>query len=117
MLLAQHHFYIADPGCYAKMCVYNIRLEFQMEIEQRDVVRSLHGKGMEPPVIVVELAGACHKEAFDENIANPWLHEIKLPRSDLSDRPSSGRPPVDDIDARILQVSEAEPWSFDSNDC
>jgi hypothetical protein len=40
-----------------------------------------------------------------------WLREIKWHRSDLSDRPSSGRPPLEDIDARILQVLEAEPWS------
>jgi hypothetical protein len=40
-----------------------------------------------------------------------WLYEIKLHRSDLSDRPSSSRPLLEDIDARILQVLEAEPWS------
>jgi hypothetical protein len=40
-----------------------------------------------------------------------WLHEIELHRSDLSDRTSSGRPPLEDIDARILQVLEAGPWS------
>jgi hypothetical protein len=31
-----------------------------------------------------------------------WIHEIKWHGSDLSDRPSSGRPPLEDIDARIL---------------
>jgi hypothetical protein len=36
---------------------------------------------------------------------------MKVHRSDLSDRPSSGRPPLEDIDDRILQVLEAEPWS------
>jgi hypothetical protein len=40
-----------------------------------------------------------------------WLHETKLHRSDLSDRPSSGRLPFENIDARILEVLEAEPWS------
>jgi hypothetical protein len=39
------------------------------------------------------------------------LHEIKSHRSDLSNRPSSGWLPLEDIDARILQVLEAEPWS------
>jgi hypothetical protein len=41
-----------------------------------------------------------------------WLHEIKFDRSNLSDRPSPGRPPLEDIDARIQQVLEAEPWSL-----
>jgi hypothetical protein len=39
-----------------------------------------------------------------------WRHEIKWHRSDLRDWPSSGRPLLEHIDARILQVLEAEPW-------
>jgi hypothetical protein len=34
------------------MYVYNIRLEVQMEIEQKDVVSCLHHKGMKLPAIV-----------------------------------------------------------------
>jgi hypothetical protein len=40
-----------------------------------------------------------------------WLYEIKLHRSDLSDRPNSRRRLLEDIDAQILQVLETEPWS------
>jgi hypothetical protein len=111
MFLAQHQFNIADPGCYVKMYVYNIRLELEMEIEQRYAVGYLHSKGMKPPVIVAELAAVYREEAFDESRVKYELHEIKLHRSDLSDRPSSGRPPLEHIDIRILQVLEAEPWS------
>jgi transposase len=93
------------------MHVDNIRLELQMEIEERYVVSYLHRKGMKLPAIVAELAAVHHENAFDENRVKYWLHEIKLHRSDLSDRPSSGRPPLEDIDARIRQVLEAEPWS------
>jgi hypothetical protein len=93
------------------MYVYNVRLEFQMEIEQRSVMNYLHRKGMKLPTIVAELAAVYHEDAFNENRMRYWLHEMKLHRSDLSDRPSSGRPPLEDIDARILQVLEAEPWS------
>jgi hypothetical protein len=55
---------------------------------------------MKLPAIVAELT------AFDENIMKYWLHEIKLHLSDLSHRPR-----LEDIDARILKVLEAEPWS------
>jgi hypothetical protein len=82
-----------------------------MEIEQRYVVSSLHRKTMKLPVIVAEPAAVYHEDGFDENGMKYWLHEIKLHRPDLSDRPSSGRLPLEDIDARILQVLEAEPWS------
>jgi hypothetical protein len=92
-----------------KLYIYNIRLELQMEIEQRFVVSYLHRKEMKLPGTVDELAAVYHKDAFDENRVKYGLYEIKLQRSDLSDRPSSGRPQLEDIDARILQVLEAEP--------
>jgi hypothetical protein len=92
------------------MYVYNIRFELQIEIEQRCVVSYIHRKGMKLPANVAELTAVYHENAFDENRVKYWPHEIKLHRSDLSDRPSSGRLPLEDIDARILQVLEAEPW-------
>jgi transposase len=63
------------------------------------------------PAIVAELATVYQEDGFKENRVKHWLHEIKSYRYDLSDRPSSGRPALEDIDARILQVLEAEPWS------
>jgi hypothetical protein len=71
------------------MFVYNIRLELQMEVEQRYMVSYLHRKGIKLPAIVAELAAVDHKDVFDGNRVKYWLHEIKLHRSDLSDRPSS----------------------------
>jgi hypothetical protein len=91
MFLAEPQFYIADPGCDVKMYVYNIRLELQMEIEQRYVVSYLHRKGTKLPAIVAELTAVYHEDAFDESRMKYWPHEIKLHRSDLSDRTSSGR--------------------------
>jgi hypothetical protein len=56
MFIAERQFYIGDPGCYMTMYVHNIRLELQMEIEQRDAVSYLDRKGMKLPAIVAELA-------------------------------------------------------------
>jgi hypothetical protein len=92
------------------MHVDNVRLELHMKIEQRYVVSYLHRKQMKLPATVTKLAAVCHEDALDENRVKYWLHEIKVHRSDLSDRPSSGRLPLEDNDARILQVLEAEPW-------
>jgi hypothetical protein len=80
-----------------------------MEIEQRYVVIYLHRKWMKLPEIVAKIAAVYHEDAFHENTVKYWRHEIKLHRSDLGDRPSSGGPPLEEIDARILQVLEAEP--------
>jgi hypothetical protein len=73
-----------------------------MEIEQRYVVSYLPRKGMKLPAIITERAAVDQEDAFDENKVKYLLHEIKLHRSDLSDRPSSGRRPLEDIDARLL---------------
>jgi hypothetical protein len=81
-----------------------------MEIDQRSVVSYFHCKGMKLPAIVAELAAVYHEDAFDESRVKYWPHEIKLNCSDLSDRPSSGRAPPEDIDVRILKVLEAGPW-------
>jgi hypothetical protein len=80
-----------------------------MEIEQRYVMSYLDRKGKKLPAVVAELAAVDHEDAFDENRVKYWLYEIKLHRSDLSDRLRSGRSPLEDIDVRILQVFEAEP--------
>jgi hypothetical protein len=93
------------------MYVYNIPVELQMEIEQGLVVGCLRRKGMKLSAIVAELAAAYHEDAFDENRMKYRLHEIKLHCSGLSDQPISGRPPLEEIDARSLQVLEAGPWS------
>jgi hypothetical protein len=89
--------------------VSDIRLELQTEIEHKYEVSYLHRKGMGLPAIVAKPATVYHEDPFDGNRVKYWLHELKLHRSDLSDRSSSGRPHLEDIDARILQVLEAEP--------
>jgi hypothetical protein len=104
MFPAKRQFYIADPGCDVKMYVYNTHLEFQMEIEERYVVSYLHRKGMKLPAIVAELAAIYYADAFDENRVKSWRYEIKLHRSDLSDRPCSGRP--------LLNISKLEFCKF-----
>jgi hypothetical protein len=74
------------------MDVYNIRLELEMEIDQGYVMSYVHRKGMKLPAIFAAPATVYHDDAFDKNRVTYWLHEIILPHSDLSDRPSSDRP-------------------------
>jgi hypothetical protein len=106
VFLASRQFYIADPGCDLKKHVDNIRFEFQMEMEQRYVVSTLHSTRMKLRATFAELAAVYHEDALDENRVKYWLRDIQLHRSDLSDRPL-----LENIDAQILQVLEAEPWS------
>jgi hypothetical protein len=87
-----------------------VELELEVEVKVKADWK-LKRKWIKLPTIIAELAAVYRQDTFDENGVKYWLHEIKLHRSDLSDRPSSGRPPLEDIDARILQVLEAEPWS------
>jgi hypothetical protein len=59
----------------------------------------LHRKGPKLPAVVAELAAIYHEAALDENRVKYWFHEIQSHRSGLSDRPSSGRAPLEDLDA------------------
>jgi hypothetical protein len=82
----------------------NVRLQYPFRItdeNRAEICGELPPrKGMKLPAIVAERAAVYHKDAFDENRMKYWLHEIKLHRYDLSDRPSSGQAPFEDI-ARI----------------
>jgi hypothetical protein len=64
---------------------------------------------MKLPEIVTELASVYHEEAFDENKVKYRSYKFKLHRPDLSDWPSSADR-LEELDARILQVLEPEPW-------
>jgi hypothetical protein len=68
-----------------KMYVYNIRREFEMEIEQRYMMSYFHRKGIKLPEIVSELASVYREEASTENKVKCELHEVKLRRSDCRD--------------------------------
>jgi hypothetical protein len=83
---------MVNPGCLLKIYVSNVRFQFQMEIGEKYVVTYLHGQGVKLPEIVAALARVFHEEPSDENMAKYWLHELKLHRSDLRDRPNSDRP-------------------------
>jgi hypothetical protein len=93
----------------------NIRLQYPFRItdgNQAGICSEVPPpQGMKLAAIVAGLAAVDHKDAFEANRVKYWLYEINLHRSDLSDRQRSGRPPFEDIDARILQVLETEPWS------
>jgi hypothetical protein len=82
-----------------------------MEIHEKYVVSCLHCKGMKLPAIVADFEAVYHEDAFNKNRVKYWPCEIKLHFSDRNDRPSSGLPSLEGIDARILQVLEFEPWS------
>jgi hypothetical protein len=91
-----------------------VRLQYTFTItdgNRAEVSGELPPSRGDETAIIVALATVDHKDTFDENKVKYWLHEMKLLHSDLSNRPSSGRRPLEDIDARILQVLEAEPWS------
>jgi hypothetical protein len=78
-----------------------------MGIKQKYMVSYLHRKRMKLLAIVAELAEIDDGDEFDENRVKYWLHEIELHRSNLNDRPSSGRP--------LLKISMLEfykPWKL-----
>jgi len=81
------------------------------DLEQRYVIKFLRTKGLKLPAIVQELSNTYGADAYPETDVKYWIHELKLGREDLHDQGGPGRPPLDDVDAKILALLQKEPYS------
>jgi len=82
-----------------------------VELEQRFVIKYLRRKGMKLYAIHQELCSTYGEAVYSIETVKYWLHQIKLEREDLTDQPTSGRPPLDDLDASIMRELLREPFS------
>jgi hypothetical protein len=82
-----------------------------MYLEQRDIIKFLHIKGLKLGEITQELSSASDPDAYTSPSVNSWLHQIKLGRTDLRTQHAGRRPPLDNIDAGILSFLRNCPFS------
>jgi hypothetical protein len=91
-----------------------VRLRFSIamsKIEQRHVIKVLYAKKFVLGRIGAELASAYGEHASAKKAVERRIHEVKLRRSDMGNEAKHGRPPLDDVDARILACLSNEPFS------
>jgi hypothetical protein len=61
--------------------------------------------------IVAELASVDGEQADAKKAVEYWIRQVELGQSDMEDEAKHGRPPFDDVDARILACLSYEPFS------
>jgi hypothetical protein len=79
------------------------------EIDQRYEIKFLYSKKFALDRIVAELASVSGEQAYAKKMVEYCIQQIKLGRSDMEDEAKHGRPPLDDVDARIMACPSYEP--------
>jgi hypothetical protein len=71
-------------------------------IKQRYVIKFLCAKKFVLDRIVAKLASAYGEQAYAKKAVEYWIQQVKLGRLDMEDKVKHGRPPLGDVDVRIL---------------
>jgi hypothetical protein len=77
---------------------------FMMEYDQRVIIRFLWNERIDANQITARL-----QTQFDEHVYKLgtiwfWIVEVRFGRQDIHDEIRTGRPPLDDLDAKILTI-------------
>jgi hypothetical protein len=75
-----------------------------VELEQRDMIKILHVKGLKLDESATELSSTDGQAASAPPSIKYRLHQIKLGRTDLQTHHVGGRPPLEDNDAELIFV-------------
>jgi hypothetical protein len=82
------------------------------ETEQRHVIKVLDVKKFAFDRVTAKLVSVYAEQIYAKNAVEYWIHQVKLGRSEMEDEAMHGRPPLGDVDARILACLSYEPFSM-----
>jgi histone-lysine N-methyltransferase SETMAR len=81
-----------------------------MSVEQRYVIKYLHDEGLNGVEIIQRIKNHYGPDALPDSTIYYWIAQAKLKRTDLINIPSPGKPPIEGLDAQILQLLEEDPY-------
>jgi hypothetical protein len=81
-----------------------------MEYDQRGIIKFLWNDGIDVHDIADRLQAQFAEHAYKPRVIRFWIAEIWLSRQDLHDEIRTGRPPLDDLDTKILAILDKSPF-------
>jgi hypothetical protein len=83
---------------------------FGMEYDQRVIIKFLWNEGADAGQIAARLQAQFAEHAYQLRTVQFWITEIRRGRQDLHDEIRSRRPPLDDLDGKILAILDKSPF-------
>jgi hypothetical protein len=83
---------------------------FMMEYDQRVIIRFLSNDGIAADEITGRLQAQFVEHAYKLRIVRFWIGEVRFGRQDLHNKIRTGRPPLDNVDAKNLAILDKSPF-------
>jgi hypothetical protein len=83
---------------------------FVIEYDQRVIIRFLSNEGIGADEITTRLQAQFGEHTYKVRTVRFWVTEVRFGRQDLHDESRTGRPPLDDLDAKILAIFQKSPF-------
>jgi hypothetical protein len=77
---------------------------FMMEYDQRVIIRFLSTEGIGANKIAIRFQAQFDEHAYKLRTIQFWITEVRSGRQDLHDEIRTGRPSLDDLDAKIVAI-------------
>jgi hypothetical protein len=81
-----------------------------MEYDQRMIIRFLSKEGIAADEITTRLQAQFAEHAYKLRTVRFWIGQVRFGRKDLHDEIHTGRPHLNDIDAKILAILNKSPF-------
>jgi hypothetical protein len=75
-----------------------------MDYDQRVIIKFLSNEGADASQITARLQELFVEHAYQNRTVQFWITEIRRGHQDLRDEIPRGRPPLDDLDGKILAI-------------
>jgi hypothetical protein len=77
--------------------------------DQRVIIRFISNEGIAADEITTRLQTQFSKHAYKLRTVRFWIGEVWFGRQDFHDEIRTGRPPLDDVDLKILAILNKSP--------